>query len=653
MSPFTLDANEPATILTTMMGTSHYSARLPDASSIRAEFQRLASDPLASSPSLVAFLRFVVEEALAGRSGNVKEYTVAVHALGRSKAFDPASDASVRVAARQLRFKLRDYYARTDVPGDVEITLPKGGYVPVFSMRRCSIAATAQAPGPAAVNDGASASPPTAPRTKSPWLRRILAGLVLSGVIGLGARQLRRQNASYRSPPVIAVLPFENLTGSPTDVVLSDGLSDAITSALARDTSIRVIARTSAWKFRGQGVDVRDVGRQLGATHVVEGSVRRSGTRYRVSVQANSTADGVRVWAEEYELDRVRSFGLFDLVSQSVHFAILNRLSAHPGTLPRSRAPSDPRITEWMLESRYFWSQRTDSGFARAVDLLTRVIRTDSAYAPAWAMLADVYATMEVNNLTPPGRSAQRAYAAAERALALDSTLGEAWAAIGMMRAFHDWLWDAADEAFKQAITLSPSYATGHSWYSNVLLARGDIDAALTHLESARRLDPLSLPIAYGIAQAYYYGRRWDPGLAAVERALALNPDFSWSKLLKGKLLKGAGRTEEARHIFEQLKDSMELALLDTKHSARDVPKLVLKLTDAEKARSQFWIATNFAQIGWKDSAFAWLTRGYIARQADMASILVDPMIDPLKRDPRYERLLQRMSLSGGSRRVN
>jgi TolB-like protein/cytochrome c-type biogenesis protein CcmH/NrfG len=649
-----------------MAGPSQPSTLSAPAAAVREQLRRLAAGPLGNSPSLARFLQFVVEETLAGRGGQLKEYTVAVDGLGRPASFDPATDASVRVAARQLRFKLGEHY-REGAIGSLDpivIELPKGGYVPTFTSRapvnatsRLDDASGPVIPEPATHHLGASPTPsesasiePTAP--PSHHGRRAAWPIAFIGVAGIAIAVAlfplaAPQDTRASSPaPVIAVLPFANLTGSPDEAYLSDGLSEEVTSLLARDPNTRVLARTSAWKFRDQPTDVREIGRQLGATHVIEGSVRRSGSRYRVAVQVNAVSDGQRVWAEQYEVDAPAAFGLYDTIARSVHEALSSRFAGANRALLVRRAPRDPAVHQLQLEGRYFWNQRTDSALRRAERAYRRAIELDSAYAPAWAGLAGVLATMEANHVTVPGASAVAALDAARRSLALDPATGDAWTVIGLMRGFHQWQWASADSAFRRAIQLSPNYATARSWYSNVLLARAEIDASLEQLEAARRLDPLSFPVAYGIAQANYYGRRSDDGLVAIERALALNPGNSWALLLKGKLLKGAGRTAEARTIFAQLKDSIELALLDERRRARDIPRLVAALPEDAKARSQFWIATHFAQIGMPDSAFAWLERAYAARQSDLSSIRVDPMIDPLKVDPRYDAMVRRVSLS-------
>ncbi len=630
----------------------------PGESAVREELNRLLNGPLASSQKLARFLEFVVTETMAGRGDQLKEYTVAVRGLGRPPAFDPANDAGVRVAARQLRFKLNEYYGQDVIPGDVSIILPKGGYVPDFVHRSGvnasqSVSAAGERVGPP-VPSGESSGSVVAPPVWSVLRIRRAVGLTLLAIAVLLSAWALRPGHDGTVVPVIAVLPFVNLTGSDADIVLSDGLSDEITSVLARDTAARVIARTSAWKFRSRPTDIRDVGRQLGATHVVEGSIRRVGSRYRISIQVNAASDGIRVWAQQYEVDRGSAFGMFDVIAQNVHNAVVQHAGARPRGLPPRRAPVDPRVAELLMEGRYFWNQRSDSGYQRAIEVLRRATQADPTYAPGWAALAVVYATMEVNHATPGGQSARAAMAAAERALSIDSLLGEAWTVIGMMRAFNEWRWAAADSAFQKAVTLSPNNATAHSWYSNVLTALDEPDAAVAQMEVARQLDPLSAAIAYGVAQAWYYGRRWQEGLAAIDRAIALNPDSPWPRLLKGKLLKGAGRRDEAQAVFSGLPDSFELALLDESHRTREIPRLIAKIPVEEKGRAQFWIATNYAQIGWKDSAFAWLDRAYAMRQADLSSILVDPMIEPLKSDPRYHALVQRMGLEtsyGGSLR--
>jgi TolB-like protein/Tfp pilus assembly protein PilF len=607
----------------------------PDAHAalVHAELERLLRGPLASSPQLARFLEYVVLETLAGRGDRLKEYSVAVQALGRPASFDPSDDAAVRVAARQLRFKLAAYYATPTAisHGGVQIELPKGTYVPQFHRIEPPIAKR-----PA----------PTAAFGVGPLVAVALAAL---SVVGAFFWARRSGGVSDRAVPVVAVLPFANLTGDSAASVLSEGLSVEVSTALARDSLLQVIARTSTLAFRDRPIDIRDIARQLGATHVIEGSVRRAGARYRIAVQLHGAEDGARLWAEQYDLDSLAAFALYDIIATGVHTAVARTHATEGGELPVASGPHDPRVPALMLEGRYFWNQRTDSSMQRARHRFEQAIALDSQYAPSWAALSGVLATMEANHITPPGQSAARALRAADRAIALDPRSGEAWAAIGLMRGFHQWQWTAADSAFRRAIAVAPSYATARSWYSNVLLAQGDVEAALAQLRAAQRLDPLSLPLAYGLAQAYYYGRQWDAGLRAIDRALQIDPDFSWTRLLQGKLLKGAGRRREARAVFAALGDSVEMALLDSTGRADRITRLVGAMPEDVRRRSQFWLATLYAQVGMPDSAFQWLERAYAIRQSDLSSILVDPMIDPLKADPRYSDVVRRIGLRAPS----
>jgi len=636
----------------------------PDPAAISDALARVVATAFPGSPQLARFLTFVVSEALAGRGDQLKEHTIAVGAFAQPVTFDPSTDSRVRVAARQLRFKLAEYYGGAGADDALVIELPKGRYVPVFSTRAPS-ASPVDASRPADDDDQELGRQGTA------WPRWGYVGAAVAAVFTLGwaaigrstpgtpARTTAPHEVAALSPPpgadpaanVVVVLPFANVTGRAGDEYIGDGLTEEIMSRLATDSLTRVVARTSAWSYKGKQVDVRELARSLGANFVIEGSVRRSANRYRVSVDLVSSRDGLRLWSRPFEVDRQRVFGLYDAIADSVHEELRRRLAASPGQLLARRAPRDPMVHDLYLEARFFWNQRTTSSMQRAVSKLREAIRRDSSFAPAWAALSGVYATMEVNQHTDPGVSAPKALDAAHRALALDPSLGEAWTAIGLVESFSRWKWNEADSAFRRGIALSPSNATARSWFSNALLARGRVDEALEQLSRARALDPLSMPIAYGIAQANYYAQRWDEGLRSVERVMELSPGFSFGLLLKGKLLKGAGRVEEARAIFAQLNDSLELALLLPRDQrAREVLRLLDKLSAADRRKSQFWIATMYAQVGEADSAFAWIDRAYAAHQSDLVSIRTDPMLEPVRADPRYRTMLAKLGLADVAR---
>ena len=306
--------------------------------------ERIRQVALRGAPQAARFLTYIVEETLAGRGAQLKEYTVAVGALGRPSTFDPSSDAAVRVAARQLRFKLADYYGGAGAADPVVIELPKGTYVPSFTPR---VPPSASSPDPGGTTPDEERRPARAPDDRpaasrpSPWSRR--AGVAAALLLGIAITAMAlwpRTDASGSTAPVVVVLPFANLTGRPDEEFISDGLADEIATAMARSPATRVIARASAWKFKGAKVDIREVGRQLGAGYVIEGSVLRSDTRYRVSVHVSAATDGVRVWSEQYEVERPEVFGLYDTIAAAVHEAVAARVNPSLGALAVRRAPS-------------------------------------------------------------------------------------------------------------------------------------------------------------------------------------------------------------------------------------------------------------------------------------------------------------------------
>ena len=603
---------------------------------VRAAVERAAaSTGLGRSDQLVRFLRFVVDETLAGRGHLLKEYTIGVTALGRPPRFDPAADSVVRVQARQLRFKLGEYFAGEGRDEPVVIELPKGSYVPLFSTRAATVP---------------NAVPVEPPRSR----RRLVGALTFVGVALIALTAIvysaRTTDASVASAPdtagnSIVVLPFLNLTGSPAEEYISDGLTEELTYALANVPGLRVVARTSAFRFKDQAHDVRDIARQLDVGVVIEGSVRRSDSTVRVTVQVIRAADGSHVMAETFEESARDLLRVQQRVAQSVVARLHPQVAAEP--LVR-RSTVDAEAFTLYLRARYFWNMRTLDAMRQSIALFEQAIARDSGYALAWAGLAAVHAAMATNGQAPPGVAPPKADAAAKRALALDASLGEAHATLGLMRGFSDWDWEAADREFRRAIELSPNYATAHAWYANTLMARGRLDEALDHLRYAHTLDPLSLSIAYGIGEALVYARRWNLAEAQAQTLLERVPGHSGAYNLLWRSFLGSGRYAEALDAVAKSADStnarpLVLARLGRLDEAR---AQVRTLSPTLGANVPYFVASLHAALGDTDAAFNWLEKAYTSRQTDIVSMKIDPLMDPLRQDPRFGDMLRRIGLA-------
>lgn len=613
--------------------SANHSVPGPSPEAIREALERLLSDAtFATSPQLSRFVRFVVNETLAGRGDTLKEYTVGIHALGRPTSFDPSTDSSVRAAARQIRLKLAAYAIGEGRDSAITISLPKGSYHPQFEWRHV-----------AAVEP----TLPT-PRPDAWWkwpIAMLTVTVLVSTAIVVGVRIATPPRAEMPDQLAsIAVLPFVNLTGDTLSELFTDALTDEITLSLARTTALRVVARTSAFAFKGKREDVREVGRKLGTSYVLEGSLRQIAGRWRIGVQLISATDGLERWSVVYDIERRDA----DDVYVTIAAAVVQEINRHSmsGAVFRTPPAADTGARRLYREARYLWSKRTPESLRRSVELFEAALTRDSTFALAAAGLADAYATMAVNNVTAPGESPPRAIAAAQRAITLDPALGEPHATLGLMRAFHQWDWTGADTEFATAIALSPNYSTAYSWYAITLQARGRFDDALTQLTIAQQLDPLSVAIAYNRAELLYNARRWSDALAALERVFQLEPNFQPALVLQGRIFVAQHNLAAARNAFIRAGDSLSLAQeIDTAPDFAPLRQQLNKLgTDAVNGMP-YWMAVLHARMGHVDSSFIWLERAIALHHINIVALRVEPGLDPIRHDQRYQKMLRRLRL--------
>jgi TolB-like protein/Tfp pilus assembly protein PilF len=618
----------------------------------------LGSPAFAQAERLRAFLQLVVERTLQGRHAEIKETVIGVEVFGRRAEYDPKLDPIVRVCARQLRQKLQDYYAAADAADEVLIDLPKGTYVPRFLPRHVPIALA-----PGTVPDVPAAPiPPT--RTGHRILFASAAALIAILTIALIALRLTRASgggsaeAAIGPAPAattIAVLPLKNLGADPADEYFSDGLTDEISYALARTDGLRVVARTSTFTFKGRAEDVRVLGRRLNAGTVLEGSVRHAGDRLRVTVQLSRTADGYQLWTEAYDRQLADSLSVQAEIARAIAAALQLRLPAVAANA-ETRAPStrDVEAHDLYLRGRFEWNKRSPAAMHRSIDYLQRAIDRDPAYALAWMGLATNYATMAMNNQAPPGELPPKAEAAAKRALELDPRMGEAYVVLGQMKAFYEWEWTDADALFQRALALAPGYATGHSWYATTLVARHRLEEATAELRRAQELDPLSMPIRYSLGETLFYMRRYDECIAQARALLAddAEPFRAYNLLLRAMYMKRdlAGLRAIAAQAPANIAADARFSIAMLTSPAETRRMVDDRVRAGEFQNNPYDLADFHAQLGDTTRAFELLQQAFDQRQLNLVSLDVDPLMDPIRGDPRFQRLLERLHLKPLSR---
>ncbi len=514
---------------------------------------------------------------------------------------------------------------------------------------------------------GTSLTTPSAPTAKRDLRnRRLLAAALILAAIGsvpFGlSRVAPRRIAPATSTPEasVAVLPFVNMSGDKENEYFADGMTEELIDRLANLRGLHVAARTSSFAFKGKDSDVREIGRQLGVHNVVEGSVRRAGSHVRVTAQLIDADSGYHRWSHTYDGDLKDVFAVQEQIGTAIAGELKLALAAHD-SIALARAPTRDTLAHTLyLQARFLWNKRTGEALLHAVTLFDRAIARDPSYADAWGGLADCYAILASYADMSSAATLPKALSAADRALALDSTLASP--RVARAHALMDsWRWAEAEREFRTAIALNPNYATGHQWFAGLLTATGRGREALIEADRAVALDPLSLVISTARGHALNMAGRvadaeaqlratlerdptfsyaWSelglvllrqhrPGeaIAALRKALAFEGEHSWAGYLGqlGYMYGATGQTDSARAVLRALRD-----------------------TRTRRYVSPGAIAMVQVSLGQIDSAFASLETAIDTSDPFLAAdngFPVDPMYDVLRRDPRFQALLKRANL--------
>ncbi len=484
-------------------------------------------------------------------------------------------------------------------------------------------------------------------------LRRLLRSSEL--VTGAGEKAAARPYKRGKAIDSLAVLPLTNASADPDAEYLSDGITESLINSLSQLPKLRVIARTTAFRYKGREPDPQTVGRDLKVGAVLTGRVVQHGGALVIQADLVDAVDGSQLWGERYNRRLADIFGVQEDIVREISEKLRLRLTGEEKKRMTKRHTENSQAYQAYLKGRFYWNKRTEEGLKKGIEYFQQAIEIDPGYALAYTGLADSYAVLGYYNYLPSKEAYPRAKAAAAKALAIDDTLAEAHASLANTR-YYDWSWVQAERELKRAIELNPNYATAHHWYGLYLTEMGKFDRAIAELQRAYELDPLSLIIGTAMGGAFYHARQYDQAIEQLQKTLELDPNFGVAHVISAQAYTQKGMYEEA---ITALKSALTftggsreiLARLGhtyAKSGRRDKAMEILgQLHDLAKQRHvpSYDVAIVHVGLGDLDQAFALLEKAYAERASRLIYINVDPIFDTLRSDPRFKDLLSRLGL--------
>jgi TolB-like protein/DNA-binding winged helix-turn-helix (wHTH) protein len=463
-----------------------------------------------------------------------------------------------------------------------------------------------------------------------------------------------------QSKVMLAVLPFQNLSGDSQQEYFSNGLTEEMITQLGdlEPNRLGVIARTSSMQYKDTKKSAREVGRELGVDYILEGSVRREGDRVRITAQLIQVKDQTHLWASDYDRNLRDILALQSDVAGAVAREIKLRLSPEERARLASRPTLDPEAYELYLKGRYFWNKRSKDGFVKAIGYFQQAIARNPNYAQAYAGLADSYILQGPNDILPAKQVYPQARAAASKALEIDDSMAEAHASLGFVKLLYDWNPAEAELEFRRAIELDSNYPTGHHWYAYDLAAMGRMDEAVREIRRAQELDPLSLIINTDIGQILFFARRYDEAIAQCQKTIDLDPRFGQAYWYQGLIYEKKGMLDQAvdaflKQISQSPTNAGEEAAIRSAYRLAGMPgfwRNRLEMLERQSKKhyvSPYTYAVIYSRMGDKDKALEELRKAYEERYPSMVFAEFEPVFDGVRSDPRYAELLRRILSPG------
>ena len=492
--------------------------------------------------------------------------------------------------------------------------------------------------------------------------RKIVALTIVLAVVATGLlifQLIRRGSTSPSAATIsnksIAVMPFDNLSGDPQNAYFSEGVQDEILTRLAKIAELKVISRTSTQRFKSAPNDLRQIAQQLGVANILEGSVQKANDQVRVNVQLINALTDTHLWADTYDRKLTDIFAVETEIAKTVADVLKAKLTGSEEHVIAARPTENTEAHQLYLKGRFFWNKRTGNDLKKSIDYFQQAIAADPNYALAYAGVADGYVWLPGYTVGTPRDCYPKAAAAAKRALELDDTLAEARTSLALAFWLYNFDFSQAIREFQRAIELNPNYAIAHQQYgNNTLSALGRFDEAIAEGKRAVELDPLSLVINADLGTDYYYARRYDEAIAQVRKTLEMDPGFYIAHLGLGQMLDAKGAHDAAIVECQKARalndDPAVLGMLGRAYglsgNRMEAEKILDQLKELSKLRyvAAYSFALVYVGLGNKEEALRWLEQSYQDRAgSDIGYIRVDPLLDPLRGDPRFEALAEKI----------
>ncbi len=452
----------------------------------------------------------------------------------------------------------------------------------------------------------------------------------------------------------VAVLPFANGGGDPDTEYLSDGITESVINSLSHVSQLRVVPRSTVFRYKGKDSTPEKIGQELNVRAVVTGRVTRRGDAFLVSAELMDVNRQSQVWGDQYSKKLADIQGIQEDISKAIATNLRIELNGKEKQEITKRDTENPEAYRLYLQGRYYWNQRTDEGVKKGLEYFQQAIEKDPGYALAYAGVADSYAVGngEYLGLTPQ-EARPKSKAAALKALELDDSLAEAHTTLADTYLYYDWDFPKAQQEFLRAIAANPNYPTAHQWYSEYLFAVGRFDDSIAEAKRAKELDPLSWPINGSVADAYYYARKYDQAIEAYQATLKMDSNSVGEHVglaktygLKKMYPEAAAEWQETVRLSG---DPAAASLLGDAYKTSGYQGFLQAMLDYTLktpvlSARPYWVASLYAQMGKKSETLTWLEKAYAERSGGMVRVKSDPGFDSVRSDPGFIAIIKRMN---------